>query len=101
MVVVGHSMGGVISRMMISSDNGALDAWLAESLGTNQIPASIAELAHFQPMPQIGRVIFIAAPHNGTHVAGGKVGKLVSKVVRLPFQNFAHARPSLNRCVFQ
>ena len=28
MVVVGHSMGGVISRMMIASDNGALDAWL-------------------------------------------------------------------------
>lgn len=86
MVVVGHSMGGVISRMMIASDNGALDAWLKESLGTNQIPASIAELAHFQPMPQIGRVIFIAAPHNGTHVAGGKVGKLVSKAVRLPFR---------------
>ena len=86
MVVVGHSMGGVISRLMISSDNGALDAWLAESLGTKNIPSRVAELAHFQPMPQIGRVIFIAAPHNGTHVAGGKAGKLVSKVVRLPFQ---------------
>ena len=86
MVVVGHSMGGVISRMMISNANGVLDGWLAESLGTKQIPPGIAELAHFQPMPQIGRVIFIAAPHNGTHVAGGKVGKLVSKVVRLPFR---------------
>ena len=86
MVVVGHSMGGVISRMMISDDKGALQPWLTEALGTKQIPASIAELAHFQPVPQIGRVIFIAAPHNGTHVAGGKVGKLVSKVVRLPFR---------------
>ena len=37
-VLIGHSMGGVISRMMVSSDNGALDAWFKESLEIDTIP---------------------------------------------------------------
>ena len=96
MVVIGHSMGGVIARMMVSDDNKALDAWLAEAIGTKDVPDGIERVVRFEPMSEIGRVVFIAAPHQGTQVAGGKVGRLVSTVVRLPFRTLRTLEQNLS-----
>ncbi|UOO91873.1 alpha/beta hydrolase [Vitreoscilla stercoraria] len=95
MVLVGHSMGGVIGRMMIANDGGALDEWFKEALGVDKIPPRILPLVRFEPMPQIGRVVFIAAPHQGTQMAGGKVGRLIGSVVRLPFRTLQTLEQSL------
>src|SRR5690606_3922329 len=41
-------------------------------------------MLRFEPFPGVTRAILIAAPHRGTAVAGGRVGRLFSRLIRLP-----------------
>jgi len=89
MVVVAHSMGGVISRLLVSSSGDHLvDTLLAtakmsprqrELLRTRGAP-----VLTFKPEPEISRVVFIATPHRGTDVAGTRLGRWIGRLVRLP-----------------
>lgn len=90
MVLLGHSMGGLIARLM-SSDSGTKlwNAFLAQVPTAKQSDAKVLESRarqwlFFHPMPSVGRAIFIAAPHRGSNVAGGSVAKLVGRFIRLP-----------------
>lgn len=89
MVVVGHSMGGVIARLMVSSSGDAL--WDAMTADRDLAPGDLrrvqrrlSPLLRFEPMPQIERAIFIAAPHRGTDIAGTRAGRWISRLVRFP-----------------
>lgn len=97
MVVIGHSMGGVIARLMVSSsgahllDNALANMQLEPSQHTH-ISRRLAPLFEFEPMPQVGRAIFIAAPHRGTDFAEARLGQWLAGLVRLPLhvlENFA------------
>ena len=89
MVLVGHSMGGVISRLMVSSSG---DHLVDTLLATTQLSPAQRELLRtkgpplltFQPEPEISRVVFIATPHRGTDVAGTRLGRWIGRLVRLP-----------------
>lgn len=89
-VLVGHSMGGVIGRLLLAdSGERVIDASLA------QLPADAArrlradpmvrELTVFRPMPQFGRAVFMAAPQRGAVVTDGWPLRMVRKLIRLPF----------------
>ncbi|MET0327202.1 MAG: alpha/beta hydrolase [Luteimonas sp.] len=89
MVVVGHSMGGVIARLMVSSSGDALwDAVMADReiapTDLRRVQRRLSPFLRFEPAPRIGRAVFIAAPHRGTDIAGGRAGRWVSRLVRLP-----------------
>jgi pimeloyl-ACP methyl ester carboxylesterase len=86
MVLVGHSLGGVISRML-SVDSGNV-LWAAaftvppEALRGE--PADIAALERtlrFQPYPGVSRAIFLAAPHRGSPTADNWFGRLFRVLV--------------------
>lgn len=88
-VLVGHSMGGMIARLMVSSaDQQLWDALLAgydvpaERLA--RIRPRLDPMLRFQPFPGIERAVFIATPHRGTEVAGHRLGRWISRLVRLP-----------------
>lgn len=89
MVLVGHSMGGVISRLMVSSSG---DHLVDTLLATAQMTPAQRELLRtkgapvltFQPEPEVSRVVFIATPHRGTDVAGTRLGRWIGRLVRLP-----------------
>ena len=89
-VLVGHSMGGVISRLLVS-DSGervldetlqAFDPATAQRLRAEPL---VRALTVFRPMPQFGRVVFLASPHRGAVVTDGWPLRLVRKLIRLPF----------------
>jgi pimeloyl-ACP methyl ester carboxylesterase len=90
MVLIGHSMGGVISRLMVSSsDDDTLWNTLMSGRGIDdrkmqRMRRRIGPMLEFEPVPSVKRAIFIASPHRGTDVAGGRAGRLIRRMVRLP-----------------
>lgn len=90
MVVIGHSMGGCISRLLITDvgDKVWLDYFGKSPEQTEMGPATkklISDALIFNQRREIGRVIFVAAPLRGADKAGGKLGQLGAKLVKSPF----------------
>ncbi len=87
MVVIGHSMGGCISRLLITDSGDQL--WM-KIFGKppEQVPLSphirqyLEDELIFRHRPEIGRVIFIAAPLRGTDFAGGWVGRIAAILIQ-------------------
>jgi len=90
MVVVGHSMGGLLSRTLIQDSGCALwdnvCATPPEDLGLDPKEAAlIRDVFFFTPKPYVSRVIFMATPHRGSSLATGPIGAFGAYLVTLPF----------------
>ncbi len=89
MVIIGHSMGGVLSRLLVSSSGTVL--WDALRDHANLDEARLAQAhAEFDPVlsfdafPGITRAVFIAAPHRGTPFAENTLSRWLSNLITLP-----------------
>ena len=89
MVVIGHSMGGCISRLLIT-DTG--DRLWTEIFGKPPAQTPIAGQSRrlledalvFEHRREVGRVIFISAPLKGSKIASNWVGRIGSRLVKSP-----------------
>ena len=89
MVVIGHSMGGCISRLLLTDSGDQL--WM-KIFGRppDDVPLSphvreyFRQELFFRHRPEIGRVIFIAAPLRGSNLATGLIGKIAAIFIREP-----------------
>jgi pimeloyl-ACP methyl ester carboxylesterase len=89
MVLIGHSMGGLIARLLVSSSDDRL--WSIVPLRANLSPEKRAQLRErlapylqFTPMPQVTHVVFLATPHRGTAYAQNRLARLIGNLIRLP-----------------
>ncbi len=89
MVLVGHSMGGLISKMLILSSGDAI--WkLISTRPFEQLKATPEHKEHlrqvffFEPHPSASRVVFIATPHRGSDLGDQFIGRLADRLIRLP-----------------
>lgn len=87
MVLIGHSMGGVLAKMMVQDTGNAL--WDASIhipehrlKASPKLRAELNAMLVFRPLPYVRRVVFIATPHRGSRVANAPIGRLVSDLVR-------------------
>ncbi len=104
-VLIGHSMGGMICRLMITDAGnkiwrdlfGAQPARTPLSAETRRL---LEESLIFNHRPEVKRVIFISTPHRGSDLATSWVGRFGASLVKTP-RSFgpAHAemRPLLVR----
>jgi pimeloyl-ACP methyl ester carboxylesterase/predicted GNAT family acetyltransferase len=89
MVVVAHSMGGSITRTLLTDAGTTL--WL-EAFGhppaqTPMDPKSkrlLEEVLIFNHRRDIGRVVFMSTPHRGADLASNWIGRIGSMLVRTP-----------------
>ena len=87
MVVVGHSMGGLVSRMLIQSSGDAVwNSFFTRPRGQVAMSAEAQEWTDsifvFEPEPSIRRVVFIATPHRGANMANRVIGRVSSVLIR-------------------
>lgn len=86
MVLVGHSLGGVIARMLCVESGDAL--WsTAFTVPPQTVQASVVDGAElesvfrYQPYPGVSRAIFMAAPHKGSPNADLLLGRLFRALI--------------------
>ncbi len=88
-VLVGHSMGSLVSRLMITDSGDKLwRMYFGKSPAETKIGgASRADLEKtliFQHRPEVHRVVFMSAPHRGSNLASIWFGRLASSLVHPP-----------------
>src|SRR6516162_4563521 len=89
MVVIGHSMGGCISRLLLTDSGNEL--WMnIFGRPPDEVPLSpkvreyFGQELFFRHRPEIGRVIFIASPLRGSNMATGIISSLANMLIREP-----------------
>jgi len=79
--VVGHSMGGMISRLLLTRSNGAIWDHFFDN-PPDAIPFSpdvrrmIVPALKFEPRNDVSRVVFVSASHRGSDMAVGLIGRI-------------------------
>lgn len=89
MVLVGHSMGGILTRTQVASltrdDWDFMGREKASQFFANVKSGSLVERCTiFKANPHIDRAIFICTPHRGSKMAIGTLGELAIKLISLP-----------------
>ena len=94
MVLIGHSMGGLISEMQVVSSGD--EVWKLVSCRTLRElqfspgqRAMLREMFFFEPNPSVRRVVTIATPHQGSYMANPTTQWLMTKLIRWPAQLMA------------
>ncbi len=86
-VIIGHSMGGIISRLLVSDADISAQAIPLMNYEQNtqlQRHPIIRDRFVFKALKPVSRAIFIAAPHHGTDYADRWFTNLAKKIVVLP-----------------
>lgn len=107
MVVIGHSMGGCISRLLIT-DTTDEKLWFAL---TGKPPEKVqlspesrklfTEALIFRHRPEVGRVVFIAAPLRGSDLARNWPGRIGSMLVKSPANLLSAGQDAMKLATFQ
>ena len=89
MILVGHSMGGLISRLTVTDSGDViwknlLPADPARLRVSAQERAILQESLIFSARQDVGRAVFIATPHRGSDLASGWLGRVANRIIRLP-----------------
>ncbi|NLE37015.1 MAG: alpha/beta hydrolase, partial [Pirellulaceae bacterium] len=89
MVLVGHSMGGLISRLQTLDSND--DFWrLVSDQPFSSLKADpeaagrLQEVLFFRPNPSVQRVITIGTPHRGSRFSNDTTQWLMTRLISLP-----------------
>jgi pimeloyl-ACP methyl ester carboxylesterase len=88
-VLIGHSMGGMICRLMIMDAGDKIwRDFFATSPAKTPLSSDTRKLLEeslvFNHRPDVQRVIFISTPHRGSKIASGWIGRIGAALVRTP-----------------
>jgi hypothetical protein len=89
MVVVSHSMGGLVTRSSVTDPKSVLyDAYFKTPIDQLEVSQATRDLITratlYQPLTEPKRVVFLAVPHRGSPMANRWFATLISNVIKLP-----------------
>jgi len=90
MVLVGHSQGGLLAKAVSIDPGTALwdanfEVPLEQTRYSKRTKALLKEAVFIEPMPDVGRVIFISTPHRGSYLASSDILRRLSAwAIRFP-----------------
>jgi pimeloyl-ACP methyl ester carboxylesterase len=89
LVLVGHSMGGLVCRLAVTDSGEAFyRAYFTRPIDELRFRPRVREeiraALYFRPVPGAARAVFIATPHRGSGLADGYLARLVRSLVSLP-----------------
>jgi pimeloyl-ACP methyl ester carboxylesterase len=89
MVFVGHSMGGLISRLMTVDSGDAFWKLVSEEPFEQvklkpEVRQELRQTFYFDKVEGVRRVVFIGTPHHGSKLSPTALGRLAAHLVRLP-----------------
>ena len=89
MVLVGHSMGGLLSRTVAVASGDQFwrlysDRPFDEILGPREVLDELRRYFFFEPLPFVSRVVFLATPHRGSDMSRGVVGRVGTSLISDP-----------------
>ncbi|TWT48796.1 esterase/lipase family protein [Botrimarina hoheduenensis] len=94
MVLVGHSMGGLMSRLQ--AVNSGDDFWrvvatddFSKLKADEESRTHVSRLFYFQPDSSVRRVVTIGSPHRGSRFANGVTRWVGNKLIELPVKTIA------------
>jgi pimeloyl-ACP methyl ester carboxylesterase len=108
MVVMGHSQGGMLTRLMVTDSGNrfwanASSVPLDDLKMTPETRDLLQRAMFFKPVPCITRVVFLATPHQGSFRVSSLVLSAVRRLVTLPlslvkdFRDLVQRNPDLAR----
>jgi pimeloyl-ACP methyl ester carboxylesterase len=87
MTLIGHSMGGVISRLLVVDAPDSLWQTFFDHPIEGAQRERLAVLEPYltlSPLPQVDRAIFLASPHRGSPLAHAWIGRATARLVQMP-----------------
>jgi pimeloyl-ACP methyl ester carboxylesterase len=89
MVVIGHSQGGLIAKLMaVDSDGNWWEKLTGVPFEEFDFPPDQEELLRssmdFDPVAEVKRVIFLATPHRGSFQADRWLTRFIAKTIAMP-----------------
>ncbi|WP_406696102.1 hypothetical protein V5E97_34425 [Singulisphaera sp. Ch08] len=86
MVLLGHSMGGLLSHTMTLDSDDKLwqlntDRPFKEIEGPKEVLDELQGYFFFKPLPFVRRVVFLATPHRGSDLSRSFVGRVSSGLI--------------------
>jgi pimeloyl-ACP methyl ester carboxylesterase len=89
MVVIGHSQGGLLTKMTAVDTGSALydnvfKRPIDQLVVSDTTRTTLKNSLFLTPLPFVTRVVFISTPHRGAYIAGSWVAQWVASFVSLP-----------------
>ena len=84
MILIGHSMGGILSRAQVSRITLTDAETVSPGIGHWPKDSTARRALVFEPRTDVSRVVFMFTPHRGSGLATGGLGAWGIRLIRLP-----------------
>jgi len=102
MVVIGHSQGGLLTRLMVTHSGNRFwenvgNVPFSEIKLSPETHALVERTMFFDPLPFVKRVVFLCTPHRGSFRVSTLILSLVRRLVTLPVTVVKGAREAVQQ----